>query len=86
MVEVKLFSGTNSLYLSEKIADYYGYSLGKHKLLKFSDGEMQPIIMESVRGAYVFFIQSTFIIPIRLFYSLSQHERKFSRCVIDKDL
>jgi len=27
---------------------------------KFKDGEMQPIIQESVRGAYVFFIQSTF--------------------------
>src|SRR5690606_7658404 len=29
-------------------------------LQKFSDGEMQPIINESVRGAYVFFVQSTF--------------------------
>ena len=27
---------------------------------RFSDGEMQPVIQESVRGAYVFFIQSTF--------------------------
>ena len=27
---------------------------------KFSDGEMQPVINESVRGEYVFFIQSTF--------------------------
>ncbi len=27
---------------------------------RFSDGEMQPVINESVRGAYVFFIQSTF--------------------------
>jgi ribose-phosphate pyrophosphokinase len=60
MLEVKLFSGTNSLYLSDKIADYYGYSLGKSKLHLFSDGEMQPEIYESVRGNYVFFIQSTF--------------------------
>jgi ribose-phosphate pyrophosphokinase len=58
-VEVKLFSGQYSQYLSERIADYYGYSLGKWELLRFSDGEMQPIIQESVRGAYVFFIQST---------------------------
>ena len=60
MSEVKLFSGTQSEYLAEKIADYYGYSLGDKTLLKFSDGEMQPIINESVRGTYVFFIQSTF--------------------------
>lgn len=60
MVEVKLFSGTQSRYLSEKIADYYGYNLGNITLQRFSDGEMQPIINESVRGAYVFLIQSTF--------------------------
>jgi ribose-phosphate pyrophosphokinase len=60
MVEIKLFSGTSSRYLAERIADYYGYSLGQLELLQFSDGEMQPIIHESVRGSYVFFIQSTF--------------------------
>ncbi|MEN0003089.1 MAG: ribose-phosphate pyrophosphokinase [Bacteroidota bacterium] len=60
MVEVKLFSGTNSQYLAEKIADYYGHPLGDIKVHRFSDGEMQPVINESVRGAYVFFIQSTF--------------------------
>ncbi len=60
MAEVKLFSGTNSRYLSEKIADYYGYQLGNLEVKKFSDGEMQPVIHESVRGSYTFFIQSTF--------------------------
>lgn len=60
MSTVKLFSGVHSTYLAEKIADYYGYSLGKKELLKFSDGEMQPVINESVRGCYTFFIQSTF--------------------------
>jgi len=59
MTNVKLFSGTASLYLAEKIADYYGVNLAKQSLARFSDGEMQPIINESVRGAYVFFIQST---------------------------
>jgi len=58
-VDVKLFSGKYSGYLAEKISDYYGYSLGKWELLQFSDGEMQPVIEESVRGSYVFFIQST---------------------------
>lgn len=58
--EVKLFSGTSSQYLADRIADHYGYSLGKSTLHKFSDGEMQPEISESVRGSFVFFIQSTF--------------------------
>lgn len=60
MAEIKLFSGTNSKYLAEQIADHYGYPLSDVIVNKFSDGEMQPVINESVRGAYVFFIQSTF--------------------------
>ena len=57
-VDVKLFSGIESEYLASKIADFYGFNLGDKTLLKFSDGEMQPIINESVRGSYVFLIQS----------------------------
>lgn len=60
MADVKLFSGTNSEYLAERIADYYGYPLADCTVKRFSDGEMQVIINESVRGAYVFFISSTF--------------------------
>ena len=60
MVEVKIFSGKCSKYLADKIADYYGQPLGDVLLNRFSDGEMQPVIKESVRGAYVFFVQSTF--------------------------
>ena len=59
MVDVKLFSGTNSQYLAEKIADFYGERLGDLQINRFKDGEMQTVITESVRGAYVFFIQST---------------------------
>lgn len=58
--EVKLFSGSNSRYLAENIADYYQQPLGDLSVHRFSDGEMQPVINESVRGCYVFFIQSTF--------------------------
>ncbi len=60
MIEVKLFSGTTSEYLARNIAEYYGHPLGDIKVNRFSDGEMQPTINESVRGAYVFFIQSTY--------------------------
>jgi len=60
MVDVKLFSGTQSRYLASQIADHYGAPLGDMTIQKFSDGEMQPIINESVRGTFSFFIQSTF--------------------------
>lgn len=59
-MEVKLFSGTGSKNLATQISDHYGYELGSLDTKKFSDGEMQVIINESVRGSYVFFIQSTF--------------------------
>ena len=60
MVDVKIFSGTQSLYLASQIADHYGSPLGDMSIQKFSDGEMQPVINESVRGTFSFFIQSTF--------------------------
>lgn len=59
MVDVKILSTTNSRYLAEKIADYYGQPLGDLTIMRFSDGEMQPVINESVRGGFVFFITST---------------------------
>mgnify|MGYP000713538235 CR=1 FL=1 len=60
MVDVKLFSGRQTRFLADKIADYYGQELGDIHVSTFSDGEMQPIINESVRGGFVFLIQSTF--------------------------
>lgn len=58
--QVKLFSGTASKYLSEKIAKAYGQELGKITVSRFSDGEFQPSFEETVRGGDVFIIQSTF--------------------------
>ena len=60
MAEVKLIAGTETKYLAEVIAENYGYDLSEVEVKRFSDGEMQPIIKGSVRGSYVFFIQSTF--------------------------
>ncbi len=57
---VKIFSGTNSQYLAEKIAKSFGKALGKLEIPKFSDGEFQPEYQESIRGDYVFLVQSTF--------------------------
>ncbi len=58
--QVKLFSGTSSLYLAEKIAEAHQSKLGDITVLRFADGEFQPSINETVRGCDVFFIQSTF--------------------------
>lgn len=60
MSSVKIFSGNESLYLAEKIAQSYGKPLGEVTLQKFSDGEISPYFNESVRGCDVFIIQSTF--------------------------
>ena len=57
---LKVFSGTSSQYLAEKIAEAYGTKLGKISIQRFSDGEIQPIFLESIRGDYVFLVQSTF--------------------------
>jgi ribose-phosphate pyrophosphokinase len=56
---VKLFSGSSSRILSERIAKSYGQELGKVSLLRFSDGEIQTSYEETVRGSDVFLIQST---------------------------
>ena len=57
---IKFFTGTASRYLAEKIAKSFGSELGKSSVTRFSDGEFQPAYDESVRGATVFIIQSTF--------------------------
>ena len=56
---IKIFSGTGSQLVAGKIAQRFGAPLGKINIQRFSDGEIQPIIMESIRGDYVFLIQST---------------------------
>ena len=58
--QVKFFSGRSTRYLAEAIAKSFGMELGKSSVIEFSDGEFQPCFEESVRGATVFIIQSTF--------------------------
>lgn len=55
----KIFSGTGSQELAEQICKRYGCQLGRINIQKFSDGEICPIFLESVRGDYVFLVQST---------------------------
>jgi ribose-phosphate pyrophosphokinase len=59
-MSVKIFSGRATAYLAEKIANAYGERLGTVDYQQFSDGEMSPLIGESVRGHDVFIVQSTF--------------------------
>jgi ribose-phosphate pyrophosphokinase len=56
---VKIFSGTGSHKLAADIAERFGIAQGKINIQKFSDGEIQPVFLESIRGDYVFLIQST---------------------------
>ena len=58
--KMKIFACRSSKPLAEKIARSLGTELGKSEVLAFSDGEFQPSFNESVRGATVFIVQSTF--------------------------
>ena len=58
--KILLLSGTESYSLAKRIATSYGEELGNVSMQKFTDGEFQPNILVSVRGRYVFIIQSTF--------------------------
>src|SRR6186713_1954441 len=59
MSAAKIFSGTGSQGLAEQICKSYGHRLGKVNIQRFSDGEILPTFMESIRGDFVFLVQST---------------------------
>jgi ribose-phosphate pyrophosphokinase len=59
MVPFKVFAGTNSRYLAEKICNNLQCPLGKMNIQYFADGEFSVAYEESIRGAHVFLIQST---------------------------
>ena len=56
----KVFSGTNTRYLAEKICNSLGCELGNMKVQHFADGEFGVSFEESIRGQVVFLVQSTF--------------------------
>ena len=57
--EIKIFALNSNKPLAEKIADKVGVKLGKSDVKRFSDGEIQINIDESVRGKDVYLVQST---------------------------
>jgi len=60
MVPFKVFAGTNTRYLAEKICNSLQCPLGKINIQCFADGEFSVAYDESIRGEHVFLIQSTF--------------------------
>ncbi len=56
----KVFSGTNSRYLAEKISASIGCKLGEMNIQYFADGEFAVSYEESIRGDEVYLVQSTF--------------------------
>jgi ribose-phosphate pyrophosphokinase len=56
---LKVFSLNSNLPLAMEIANVIGVELGKNTVTRFSDGEIQINIEESIRGCDVYVIQST---------------------------
>lgn len=52
----KVFSGTNSRYLAEKICNSLGCELGNMNITHFADGEFAVSYEESIRGQHVFLV------------------------------
>ncbi len=57
--QFSVFSGTNSLYLTEKICQELGIPMGKMQVQHFSDGEFCVRYEESIRGHNVYLVNST---------------------------
>lgn len=57
--KLKIFSLSSNRPLAKKIADEVGVELGKLSVDRFSDGEIQINIEESIRGDNVYIVQST---------------------------
>ena len=60
MQSAKIFAGTSSERLTNEICKRYGTKPGKINIQRFSDGEICPVFLESIRGDFVFLVQSTF--------------------------
>lgn len=58
--QFKVFSGTKSRYLAERICQHLGCTLGNMIITHFADGEFAVSFEESIRGKDVFLVQSTF--------------------------
>nr|WP_069366659.1 ribose-phosphate pyrophosphokinase [Salisediminibacterium beveridgei] len=56
---MKLFTLNSNPALTQEIADYLGIKVGDSSIQRFSDGEVQIVIDETVRGQDTYLVQST---------------------------
>ena len=57
--KLRVFTGNSNISLAQMICEHLDIPLGKAQVKKFSDGEINVEIDESVRGMDVFVVQST---------------------------
>jgi len=67
MSSAKIFAGTGSKKLADQICRSFGAVPGRISIQRFSDGEMLPTFLESIRGDHVFLVQSTYAPADNLF-------------------
>jgi ribose-phosphate pyrophosphokinase len=59
MSGLSIFAGNSNPLLSDRISEYLAKPLGKLKVNRFSDGEIQVEILENVRKQEIYVLQST---------------------------
>jgi ribose-phosphate pyrophosphokinase len=57
--KIKLFAGTASQELAQKIADHLGLELENHLMLEFPNENLFPKLLNSIRGQDTYIIQTT---------------------------
>ena len=56
---IKIFAANSSIRLAKSVASRLGINVGESSVTRFSDGEINVSIYESVRGCDTFIVQST---------------------------
>ena len=57
--ELKVFSGNSNRQLAEDICKHLNIEMGRARVERFADGEIDVQILESVRGHDCYIVQST---------------------------
>lgn len=84
---VKIFAGSGSQELAQKVAKAYGAELGKTTKTVFSDGEFVVYFDETVRGQTVFIVQSTMppvenLMELLLMVDAARRASAYKICVV----
>jgi len=83
---MKFFAGTSNKPLAEKVAQNLGVTLANSEILKFTDGEIKPVVKENVRDETCVIIQSTIKDPnnfwMELFLTIDALKREAAKKII----